>query len=61
MVELHAACHEILGRILHDRQERVPPIADIALQQTATGSRSHSHLCALQQKIKTVQGCFINQ
>jgi hypothetical protein len=48
-----AAGHEILGRILRDRQERIPQIVDIALQQTATGSRSHSHLCALQQRVKT--------
>jgi hypothetical protein len=48
-----AAGHEILGRILHDRQERIPPIADIALQQSPTGSRSHWHLCAPQQRIKS--------
>jgi hypothetical protein len=39
MVELHAACHEILGRILRDRQEQIPPTVDIALQQMTTGSR----------------------
>jgi hypothetical protein len=34
-------------------RNRIPPIADIALQQIATASRSHSHLCALQQRIKS--------
>jgi hypothetical protein len=52
MVELHAACHEILGRILRDRQDRIPPIVDIALQQNTTASRIDLVLVCAAAKIQ---------